>query len=76
MWAFEVQKPFPKSFKTSSKQVWKWQDLETKKQIKVMDRDAYVDGEIPYNEPGWKEVTKNNGNHTVSSTEASLAEKK
>ena len=41
-----------------------------------MDRDAYVDGEIPYNEPGWKEVTKKNGNHTVSSTEASLAEKK
>ena len=40
-----------------------------------MDRDAYVDGEIPYNEPGWKEVTKNNGNHTVSSSEASLAEK-
>ena len=41
-----------------------------------MDRDAYVDGEIPYNEPGWKEVTKNNGNNTVSSKEASLAEKK
>ena len=40
-----------------------------------MDRDAYVDGEIPYNEPGWKEVTKNNGNLTVSSSEASLAEK-
>ena len=58
MWGFEVQKPFPKSFKTSSKQVWKWQDLETKIQIEVNDRDAYVDEEIPYNELGWKGLLK------------------